>query len=164
MAPETSISPNTRAFNQDAPPKFSAKPASKTPIIITIILFIVIIAAFIGIAIYLFTHPNVASVLRDISIILLSLGTLLIAFLAMMLVVTLVYLTLKISDLVELLRYHIVPFLEKANDTADIANKTARTVQSRVTVVSEEAVKPVVNVLSTVSAAKAIVKTLFKRP
>ncbi len=164
MAPETSTNSAVKDLRQDTPPKFSAKPASKTPIIITIILFIVIIAAFIGIAIYLFTHPDVASVLRDISIILLSMGTLLIALLAMMLVVTLVYLSLKIADLVELLRYHIIPFLEKANDTADIANQTVRTVQSRVTVVSEEAVKPVVNVLSTVSAAKAVVKTLFKRP
>ena len=164
MAPETYPNPAGRDSRKDAPPKFGAKPASKMPIIATVILFVVVIAAFIGITVYLFMHPDVASVLRDISIVLLALGTLIIALLAMMLVVTLVYLSLKISDLVALLRYHIVPFLEKANSTADIANKTVRTVQSRVTVVSDEAVKPVVNVLSTVSAAKAVVKTLFKRP
>lgn len=164
MVPKTSTNSAVQDLRQDVPPKFGAKPANKTPIVITIILFIVIIVAFIGIAVYLFLHPDVASVLRDISVILLAMGTLVIALLAMMLVVVLVYLSLKIADVVELLRYHIVPFLEKANDTADIANKTARTVQSRVAVVSDEAVKPVVNVLSTISAAKAVVKTLFKRP
>lgn len=144
-------------------PKFSAKPTSKGPIITAVVVLVVIIALFVGITIFLFANPETTAVLRDISLILLALGTLIIALLGMVLVVALVYLTLKLNDLIEFLQFRIAPLLEKANDTAALANDTVRTVHSRVTVVSDEAVKPVVNVLSTVSAAKAVVKTLFIR-
>lgn len=144
-------------------PKFSAKPTRKGPIIGAIVVLVLIIIIFVGITIYLFSHPETAAVLRDISLILLALGTVIIALLAMVLVVAMVYLTLKLNDLVEFLQFKVTPLLEKANDTASVANDAVRTVHSRVTVVSEEAVKPVVTVLSTVSAAKAVAKTLFIR-
>ncbi|RME43590.1 MAG: hypothetical protein D6796_12925 [Caldilineae bacterium] len=108
-------------------------------------------------------NPPTAAVLRDIFLIVLALETMVIAFIAMLLVVALVYLVLKVNDLVQLLQREVQPLLEKANQTASIASDTARTVQSRVTVVSDEAVKPVLNTLSAISAAKAIVKTLFRR-
>ncbi len=144
-------------------PKFSAKLTGKGPIIAAIVVLVVIITLFVGITIFLFANPETAAVLRDISLILLALGTLIIALLGMVLVVSLVYLTLKLNDLIEFLQLRIAPLLEKANDTAAIANDTVRTVHSRVTVVSDEAVKPVVNVLSTIAAAKAVIKTLFVR-
>ncbi len=154
---------DTKFADTTAPPKFSAKPTGKTPIIITIIVMVVLLIVFIGVTIFLFTHPDTAAVLRDISVILLALGTLIISLLAMMLVIALVYLALKLNDLVELLQYKLMPLLDKASETASLANDTVRTVHSRVTVVSDEAVKPVIGVLSSVAAVKAIGKTLFVR-
>ena len=144
-------------------PKFSAKPTSKGPIIATVVVIVILLILFIGVGIYLFIHPDIAAVLRDISLILLALGTLVIALLAMVLIVALVYLALKLNDLVDLLQYKLMPLLDKANDTASLASDTVRTVHTRVNVVTEEAVKPVISVVSTAAAAKAIGKTLFAR-
>jgi len=144
-------------------PELSPKPVDKRPIIATIVVLIILLIVFIGLGVFLFLHPPTAAVLRDIFIIVLALETLVVTFIAMLLVVALVYLVLKINDLVQLINRGVTPLLDKANNTATIANETAKTVQSRVTVVSDEVVKPVINVLSTISAAKAIVKTLFKQ-
>lgn len=144
-------------------PELSARPVDKRPIIAAVIVFIILIAVFIGLGVFLYMNPPTATILRDIFIIMLALETMVIAFIAMLLVIALVYLVLKINDLVQLVNRGVTPLLDKANSTALIASDTARTVQSRVTVVSDEAVKPVVALLSAISAVKAIVKTLFRR-
>lgn len=161
--PGKNLSDNTDLIKKEDIPKFSAKPTSKGPIIAAIIAMVILLVLFIGVGVYLFLHPDVAAVLRDISLILLALGTLVIALLAMVLIIALVYLALKLNDLVDLLQYKLMPLLDKANETASIANETVRTVHSRVNVVTEEAVKPVVGVVSTVAAAKAVTKSLFAR-
>lgn len=144
-------------------PELSAPPTDKKPMVVAVIIMVVFLIAFIAFGVFLFMNPATTSVLRDMFVILLALETILIAFIAMVLVLTLVYLVMKINDLVQLVNRETEPLLKKANNAADIAMDTARTVQSRVTVVSDEAVKPVVNTLSTISAAKAVVKTLFGR-
>ncbi len=161
--PNKNLSNTTDIIKKTDTPKFSAKPTSKGPIIAAVIAMVILLMLFIGVGIYLFIHPDIAAVLRDISLILLALGTLVIALLAMVLIIALVYLALKLNDLVELLQNQLMPLLDKANETAAIANDTVRTVHSRVNVVTEEAVKPVISVVSTVAAAKAVSKSLFAR-
>jgi len=151
------------AKSRSSRPELTAKPVNKRPIIITVVVSLILIALFAGAGTLLFLNPDVTVVLRDMSIILLALVVLVIAFTGLLLVVTLVYLTLKVNDLVQLINGEIQPLLQKLNDTATTASDTAKTVQSRVVVVSDEAVKPVVGLLSGISAAKGVLKTLFKR-
>lgn len=155
--------PDQTSSEKKSRPELSAPPADKRPLIATIVIFVVLLILFIAAGVYLFMNPAITSVLRDMFIILLALETIVIALISMVLVVTLVYLVLKINDLVQLVSRETEPLLQKVNDTALIAKDTAKTVQSRVTVVSDEAVKPVVNALSAFSAAKAMIKTLFGR-
>jgi len=81
----------------------------------------------------------------------------------MALTLVIVYLALKINDLVQLLNQELLPLMQKANTTAEAASDTAKAVQSKVVVVSDEVVKPIINILGSVAAAKAITKALFKR-
>ncbi len=151
------------AKSRSSRPELTAKPVNKRPIIIAVIALLILIALFGGVGTLLFLNPDATTVLRDMSIILLTFVALVIAFIAMLLVVTLVYLTLKVNDLVQLINREVQPLLQKLNDTAATASDTAKTVQRRVVVVSDEAVKPVVGLLSSISAAKSVLKTLFKR-
>ena len=153
--------PNTKPSR----PELSSKPADNRLISGLIIGFVVVVLILIGITYLLITYanPNVTGVLRDVSIILLAFINMFIGIILLALVSVLVYLVLKINDLVQLINRETEPLLKKANEAAATANDTVKTVQSKVVVVSDEAVKPVVNVLSSISATKAIIKTLFKR-
>ena len=144
-------------------PELSAKPVDKRPLIVAIIILILFIIASIVFGVYLFLHPPTAAVLRDISIILLSFAAVATIFVGMALTLVIVYLALKINDLVQLLNQELLPLMQKANTTAEAASDTAKAVQSTVVVVSDEVVKPIINILGSVAAAKAITKALFKR-
>ena len=104
----------------------------------------------------LFLNPPVAAVLRDIFIIFLGLGAFIIILLLIGLVVITIYLVLKINDLVRLLDREIKPMLGQLQSTLT-------TVQGTATFLSEQAVQPVIKTASTVSATKAIFRSLFRR-
>jgi len=87
--------------------------------------------------------------LRDIAIILLALESLIIGIL-------LIILAVQIYKLVRFLKEEVEPVL-------DSAQKTAGTVQSTTSFLSETIVEPVIKVVSFASAAKQVVKILTKR-
>jgi len=144
-------------------PELTPTPVDKRPLIVAVIILVIFIILSIAFGGYLFFHPPTAAVLRDISIILLSFAAVITIFVGMALTLVIVYLALKINDLVQLLNQELLPLMQKANTTAEAASDTAKTVQSKVVVISDEMVKPVMNVLGSVAAAKAITKALFKR-
>ncbi len=144
-------------------PELSPKPVDKRPLIAAVIILVIFIIGSIAFGVYLFLHPPTAAVLRDISIILLSFAAAIMIFVGMALTLVIVYLALKINDLVQLLNQELLPLMQKANTTAEAASDTAKAVQSKVVVVSDEVVKPVMNLLGSVAAVKAITKALFKR-
>lgn len=137
-------------------PELSPKPIDKRPIIYGVIAAVVVILIFAGIGVALFLNPLVAAVLRDIFIIFLGLGAFIVILLLIGLVVITVYLVLKINDLVRLLDREIKPMLGRLQSTLS-------TVQGTATFLSEQAAQPVIKTASTVSATKAIFRSLFRR-
>jgi hypothetical protein len=137
-------------------PELSPKPIDKRPIIYGIIFAVVVILALGGFGVYLFFNPAVAAVLRDIFIVFLGLGAFIVILLLGGLVVVTGYLILKINDLVRLLDREIKPMLGQLQTTLTRMQGTA-------TFLSEQAVQPVIKTASTVSATKAIFRSLFRR-
>lgn len=117
----------------------------KTVGIIMAILVVVVIASavFYGLA----THPYFTAVLRDVSIIVLALVTMITSiFLAILL--------FQLQSLIVLLRDEIQPILESMNETAG-------TVRGTTTFVSDAVVTPMIQVASFASAVSTTIKTLF---
>jgi hypothetical protein len=130
--------------------------ASRKPAIIAAVVAFVILAALIVIGVLLFNHPPAAAVLRDIFIILLGIQSMIISLLMIVAVVALIYVALKLYDLIQFVENELRPMLERADDAV-------RTVQSRAVFMSDTVVKPVIEVMSYVSAVKSIIRT-FTRP
>lgn len=151
------IDPINSASGVSTPrPELSPKPADKRPVIFGIIAAVIIVLIFGGIGVWLFFNPAAAAVLRDIFIIFLGLGAFVIILLLIALVVITVYLVLKVNDLIRLLDREIKPVLAKMQETVG-------TVRGTTAFISEHAVEPVINTVSTVAAVKAITRALFRR-
>jgi hypothetical protein len=150
VGPESYYGGNGRA------PELTAEPIDKRPILYGILAAVIIIVIFGGIGVYLFLNPDVASVVRDIFIIYLGLGTFFVILLLIALIVITAYLVLKINDLIRLLDREIRPALSSIQDTTNNVRGTAA-------FLSDQAVQPVIKTVSTVAAARAIVRSLFRR-
>ena len=111
---------------------------------------VVILAILGGIGYGLVTHPSLATTIRDISIIVLALVTVIIGlFLAILI--------FQLQSLIALLRSEIRPIL-------DSANQTVSTVRGTTTFVSDTVVTPVITVASYLAAARQMVRMLVGRP
>ncbi len=110
-----------------------------------------IILAVLGAAIYALVafeqSQGVTAVLRDISIVVLALVTIVIG----LLLAILIY---QLQSLIALLRNEIKPIL-------DSANQTARTVRGTTTFVSDAVVSPVVSAASFATAVRETIKVLI---
>jgi hypothetical protein len=137
-------------------PELSAKPVDRTTIIIAVVVAVVIFAALIGSGVYLFLHPEVASVLRDIVIVFFGLAVVVIIVLLMVLTAVTVYLALKVNDLVKLLDREIKPILSNLQNTMVDVRGTA-------TFINDKAVQPVITTASAFSATKSVFRTLFQK-
>jgi len=139
-------------------PELSAKPADKRPIIYGVIAAVVVILFFLGPAGLLFwgMPPERVATLRDITIIYISIAALIVILLLVALVVITTYLVLKVRDLVQLLDREIKPVLNRMQETM-------LTVRGTATFLSDHAIEPVITTVSTVSAVKAIFRSLFRR-
>ena len=112
------------------------------------------ILAFVLVVSFLFygavSHPLVTSVLRDISIIVLALVTMITSiFLAILL--------FQLQSLIVLLRDEVQPILESINETAG-------TVRGTTSFVSDAVVTPMIEVASYATAVRQTISTLFGRP
>ena len=153
----TEISRDDNKDEKEGPAELSTGlSASRTPAIVAAIVVLVILAVLIVVAILLFNNPPVAAVLRDIFIIFLALQMIIVGLLLVVVIVALIYVALKLYDLVQMLQDGVRPILREADDTA-------RTVRSRVTFISDSAVKPVITVMSYWSATRAIINTFRRR-
>jgi hypothetical protein len=112
-------------------------------IIGTIVVVIVVLSIY-GMA----TNPIVTSVLRDISIIVLALVTLVIGLF-------LIILIFQLQSLIALLRDEIKPILDSANETAN-------TVRGTTTFDSDAVVTPVIHVVSLASGVAQTLRTLAR--
>lgn len=137
-------------------PELSLKPVDRRPLIYGIIAAVLIILIFVGIGVFLFLNPSTTAIIRDIFIIFLGLGAFVVILLLIALVVITAYLVLKVNDLIQLLDREIKPILVKLQGTIT-------TVQGTASFLSDQAVKPVITTATTISAAQAIFRSLFRR-
>ena len=101
----------------------------------------------IGLILYgMVTHPILTSILRDISIIVLALVTLIIGLF-------LIVLIFQLQSLIVLLREEIKPILDSANETAS-------TVRGTTTFVSDAVVTPMIHIVSLFAGVGQTFRTL----
>jgi hypothetical protein len=137
----------TPADGQDATSENGLTGRQIAVIALVVILVLVAVSAL---TYGLIAHPVLTSVLRDISIIVLALVTLITCiFLAILLV--------QLQSLIVLLREEIQPILESVNDTAG-------TVRGTTTFVSDAVVSPMIKVASYAAGIRTTVKTLVGSP
>jgi hypothetical protein len=108
---------------------------------------IVILAILIGIVVLLYTHPGPTAVIRDIVIIALAFASLAIG-------VLLVILVFQLQSLIALLRDEIKPMLTNANQTVSTVRGTA-------VFVSDNLVKPTINVASFAAGVKGVQQAIL---
>jgi hypothetical protein len=114
---------------------------------IGIVATVILILAIVGAAVYgLATNPPVTAVLRDISIIVLALVTIVTGIFVAVLV-------FQLQSLIVLLRDEIFPILESVNQTVS-------TVRGTTTFVSDSVVSPMITVASYASAVRQSIKAL----
>ena len=116
--------------------------------IVGIVLIAIVILVVVGLSIYgMATHPDLTSVLRDISIIVLALVTLVIGLF-------LIILIFQLQSLIVLLRDEVKPILESANQAAN-------TVRGTTNFMSDAVVTPMITVISSLSAIRQGTSLLF---
>jgi hypothetical protein len=116
--------------------------------IILAVLAVVLVgsAVFYGLA----SHPMFTAVLRDISIIVLALVTMITSIL-------LAVLLFQLQSLIVLLRDEVQPILQSINETTG-------TVRGTTTFVSDAVVNPVIEVAGYVAGVRTTISTLFRGP
>lgn len=115
-----------------------------------VILGLFAVALALVIAYGLATHPIFTARIRDISIIVLAIAT-------MVTTVLLAILLIELQNLTVLLRDQVIPILESLN-------RTAGTVRGTTTFVSDTVVRPMIAISSYASGVRATVHTLFGSP
>lgn len=120
---------------------------SQTLRTIGIVVGILIVLALVGLTVWgMVSHPFVTAVIRDISIIVLALVTIIIGLF-------LVILIFQLQSLIALLRDEVKPILESANQTAS-------TVRGTTTFVSDSVVKPMIGAASFAAGVGRTVRVL----
>jgi hypothetical protein len=112
-----------------------------------IVVAVLIVLAIVGLAVWgMVSHPLATAVIRDISIIVLALVTIIIGLF-------LVILIFQLQSLIALLRDEVKPILESANQTAS-------TVRGTTTFVSDSVVKPMIGAASFAAGVGRTVRVL----
>ena len=137
-------------------PELSAQPIDKQPIIIGSVVALGFLVLSLVCGWWLFTHPVVATILRDILIIYIGLGIFIVILLLIALVVITAYLVIKVNDLVQLTDREIRPVLANIQESVN-------TVRGTTVFLSDHAVEPIISTASTVAGLRKIVRSLFRR-
>jgi hypothetical protein len=134
-----------------APPEPVLESTNKTARTVGIVLGALAVVVVVSAVVYLLvSHPDVTSILRDISIIVLALVTIVVG-------VFLAVLIFQLQSLIVLLRDEIYPILESVNQTAN-------TVRGTTTFVSDAVVSPMISVASFASAVGQTLRVLTGTP
>lgn len=144
-------------------PEVSASVANRRPLFIGIGTAILIIILFVGGGWLLYIYPETASRLRDIVIIFIGIGSLLVILLLVALVVMTAYLVLKVNDLIQLVKEVIIMLNTDVKPVLSNVQETVGTVKGTTTFISDQAVQPVITTAAGVTAVRTIVRSLFKR-
>jgi hypothetical protein len=133
--------------------EFETIPESMNPTVRNILIGGAVLTIIVGISALLYglvSHPPLTAVLRDISIIVLALVTIIVGlFLAILI--------FQLQSLIVLLRDEIAPILDSVNETAG-------TVRGTTTFVSDAVVSPMIKVASYSAAVRRTIRTLTGTP
>jgi hypothetical protein len=154
--PEDTNSPYDQVSVDNPRPELSAEPIDKQPIIIGASVALGFLLISLALGWWLFLHPVAAAIIRDILIIYIGVGIFVVILLLIVLVVITSYLVIKVNDLVQLTDREIRPVLANIQQSIN-------TVRGTTVFLSDHAVQPVISTLSSVTAVKTIVRSLFQR-
>lgn len=170
---EETMNPGTRLDRKDQStdldtaekrfPELTPEPVDRRPIIFGGLAILVVLLILGGSFYGLYTHPEFTQITRDISIIFLAICSLVIILLLLVLIIIVAYLVLKVIDLTRLVKREIKMFEEEIKPMLTRMQKTVSTVQGTTTFISDHAVEPVITTASTIAAARAAFRTLFRR-
>ncbi len=133
----------------------SGSTGSRLPALVAVAFAVVLVAGTIVFGIFMFRSPTTAATLRDIFLIVLGVQSMIIGLLLVALLVAIVYLVLKLYELVHFFQSELRPIMQQADDTV-------RTVRSRAIFISDSAVRPIVEVMACVSAVKSIIRSFTR--
>lgn len=137
-------------------PELSATPADPNFLRIAGLIVVIMLLLLIGFGVFLFLNPAIATILRDIVIVFFGVGVVLVVILLAALIAVTVYIGLKLNDLIKLIDREIKPMLKNLQDT--LTN-----VRGTTSFISDNAVQPVIETVSMVSATRSIFMSLFRR-
>ena len=116
---------------------------------------VVVIVLLVAMCYLLFTHAEATAVIRDISVIILALESI-VVLLLLGVVIGMIW------WLIQTLEKKITPILDATNKTVSNVNETVNSVRGTATFMSDTVVSPVIRVVSYASGVKKAAKTLIK--
>jgi preprotein translocase subunit YajC len=120
-----------------------------------IAILVVVIVLLVVMCYFLFNAPEATAVIRDISVIILALESIVMLLLLMVVIGMLWW-------LIQTLEKKITPILDTTNETVNSVSETVNTVRGTATFMSDTVVSPVIKVVSYASGVKRTIQTLTK--
>lgn len=118
-------------------------------------ILVVVIVLLAVMCYFLFISPGPTAIIRDISIIILALESIIVLLLLGVVIGMLWW-------LIQTLEKKITPILDTTNETVSKVSETVNTVRGTTTFVSDTVVSPVIKVVSYAAGVKRAVQTLTK--
>ena len=118
-------------------------------------ILVVVIVLLVVMCYLLFNAPGATAIIRDISVIILALESIVVLLLLGVVIGMLWW-------LIQTLERKITPILDSTNETVNNVSETVNTVRGTATFVSDTVVSPVIKVVSYASGVKRAVQTLAK--
>ena len=118
-------------------------------------ILVVVIVLLVVMCYLLFSRPTETEIIKNISIIILALESIVVLLLLGVVIGMLWW-------LIQTLEKKITPILDTTNETVNNVNETVNTVRGTATFMSDTVVSPVIKVVSYASGVKKAVKTLTK--
>ena len=118
-------------------------------------ILVVVIVLLVVMCYLLFISPVQTAIIRDISVIILALESIVVLLLLGVVIGMLWW-------LIHTLEKKITPILDTTNETVNNVSETVNTVRGTVTFMSDAVVSPVIKVISYASGVKRAIKTLTK--
>ena len=118
-------------------------------------ILVVVIVLLVVMCYLLFTHSEATAIIRDISVTILALESIVVLLLLGVVIGMLWW-------LIQTLEKKITPILDATNETINNVSETVSTVQGTATFVSDTVVSPIIKVVSYASGVKKAIRTLTK--
>ena len=120
-----------------------------------IVILVIVVALLAAMCYFLFISPGPTAIIRDISVIILALESI-VVLLLLGVVIGMIW------WLIQTLERKITPILDTTNETVSSVSETVNTMRGTATFVSDTVVSPIIKVVSYASGVKSAIQTLTK--